>query len=125
MLLTFGASTSVQDRIQQNTALHWAIQTKNSTVLSILVKRNANLHIPNAAGETGLSLLKKMSSMKSFDWIGRKVVDNIILKAEEKKKGWLQESVKDKVSYVLDENCGKFLFSFIAWYSCLMKSFLY
>lgn len=48
LLLTFGASTTVQDKYQQNTALHWAILTKNHTAVTTLVMHGASLDISNA-----------------------------------------------------------------------------
>jgi ankyrin repeat protein len=48
LLLTFGASMTIQDKYQQNTALHWAILSKNHTAVSTLVMQGANLDIANA-----------------------------------------------------------------------------
>lgn len=48
LLLTFGASTTVQDKYQQNTALHWAILSKNHTAVTTLVMHGASLDISNA-----------------------------------------------------------------------------
>jgi ankyrin repeat protein len=97
LLLTFGANTSLQEKLHQNTALHWAIQTKNSTALSLLTRRNACLDIPNNDGETPLSLLKKINSSKTTDWVGKKTMEQILDKAEPKNAGWFQELKNDKV----------------------------
>lgn len=48
LLLTFGASTTVQDKYQQNTALHWAILSKNHTAVTTLVMHGASLDISNS-----------------------------------------------------------------------------
>ena len=48
LLLTFGASTSMADRLHGNTALHWAVIAKNHMAVSVLVNHGANVDIANA-----------------------------------------------------------------------------
>lgn len=79
LILTFGANTSMQDRIQKNTALHWAVQSKNSNVFNLLVNANASLDIPNEAGETVYAILKKM---RHFDWISKTSIERVLSKAD-------------------------------------------
>ena len=47
LLLTFGASTAMQDTVKGNTALHYAIETHNILAVSSLVISGANLDIAN------------------------------------------------------------------------------
>ncbi|XP_046671938.1 palmitoyltransferase Hip14 [Homalodisca vitripennis] len=75
LLLTFGASTTIQDKYQQNTALHWAILSKNHTAVSTLVLHGASLDIANAQGETPFSLL---NSPKASSWVGKKVLEKVV-----------------------------------------------
>ncbi|KAG8238511.1 hypothetical protein J437_LFUL017810 [Ladona fulva] len=48
LLLTFGACTAAQDKLQGNTALHWAVIARNHTAVSTLVMRGASMDIPNS-----------------------------------------------------------------------------
>jgi palmitoyltransferase len=52
LLLTFGACTAIQDKLQGNTALHWAILAQNHTAISTLVLQGASLDIANAQVST-------------------------------------------------------------------------
>ena len=95
LLLTFGASTSLQDRTNKNTALHWAIMSKNSIAIQMLINRNASLDIPNDANETPYHLLQKM---KESDWIGKKTVESILEKYHtDSRPGWCKILRQDKV----------------------------
>lgn len=62
LLLTFGASTTVQDKYQQNTALHWAILSKNHTAVTTLVMHGASLDISN-------SQVKKVPTFKLSNFV--------------------------------------------------------
>lgn len=48
LLLTFGASTSAQDKVHGNSALHCAVHAKNHTAVATLIEHGASLDIPNA-----------------------------------------------------------------------------
>ncbi|XP_018326776.1 palmitoyltransferase Hip14 isoform X2 [Agrilus planipennis] len=75
LLLTLGASTSLVDNTQGNTALHWAILARNSTAIStLIVQGNASLDIPNHRGDTPLTLLHDHIGEV---WVGSKVADRI------------------------------------------------
>ncbi|CAG7704209.1 unnamed protein product [Allacma fusca] len=94
LLLTFGANTSLQDRTNKNTALHWAIMSKNSIAIQMLLNRNASLDIPNDANETPYHLLKKM---KEADWIGKKTIDSLLEKHNvDSRPGWCKIFRQDK-----------------------------
>jgi palmitoyltransferase ZDHHC13/17 len=47
LLLTFGASTSTQEKTFGNTALHCAVMAKNQIAVTTLIEHNASLEIPN------------------------------------------------------------------------------
>lgn len=47
LLLTFGASTNIADRLHGNTALHWAIQAKNHVAFGVLINHGASVDIAN------------------------------------------------------------------------------
>uniref|UniRef100_A0A1Y1KH18 Palmitoyltransferase n=3 Tax=Photinus pyralis TaxID=7054 RepID=A0A1Y1KH18_PHOPY len=75
LLLTLGASTKLTDSTQGNTALHWAILSRNTTAIStLIIQSNASLDIPNHRGDTPLALLQNCSGSV---WIGAKVGDRI------------------------------------------------
>jgi len=64
LLITLGSSLTITDNVQGNTALHWAVQAKNSTCTSILVNKggvSGQLNITNLAGETVQDLLVRVS----------------------------------------------------------------
>jgi len=64
LLVTLGSSLTITDNVHGNTALHWAIQAKNSTCTSILINKGAtsgHLNITNLAGETPHDLLNRVS----------------------------------------------------------------
>ena len=64
LLVTLGSNLTITDNVHGNTALHWAIQAKNSTCTSILINKGAtsgHLNITNLAGETPHDLLNRVS----------------------------------------------------------------
>ncbi|XP_042222045.1 palmitoyltransferase ZDHHC17-like [Homarus americanus] len=73
LLLTFGASTSMADRLHGNTALHWAVIAKNHMAVSVLVNHGANVDIANAQGESAYSLIMK----RKTQWLDKKVLEKI------------------------------------------------
>jgi ankyrin repeat protein len=62
LLLTFGACTTTQDKLQGNTALHWAIIAQNHTTISTLVLQGASLDIANAQVSTCFFNISQSSS---------------------------------------------------------------
>uniref|UniRef100_A0A0A9YIY7 Palmitoyltransferase n=3 Tax=Lygus hesperus TaxID=30085 RepID=A0A0A9YIY7_LYGHE len=74
LLLTFGASTTMQDFIYGHTPLHWAIEVRNPLAVSSLIMHGAPLDIPNNQGVTAYSLL---SSPKATSWVGKKVLEKV------------------------------------------------
>ena len=47
LLLTFGASSSIVDRLYGNTAMHWAVQAKNCIAIGVLLNHGASPFIEN------------------------------------------------------------------------------
>jgi ankyrin repeat protein len=48
MLLTFGASINKTDKVQGNSARHWACQTGNHVCIKLLLEAGADLNLLNA-----------------------------------------------------------------------------
>nr|CAD7444734.1 unnamed protein product [Timema bartmani] len=93
LLLTFDACTTTQDKIHGNTALHWAILSRNHTAVSTLVTHGANLDIANTQGETPFSLLK---SHKNSTWLGKKVLEKIYEMSGSKRRNPCYRITRDK-----------------------------
>uniref|UniRef100_A0A2P2I5D9 Palmitoyltransferase n=1 Tax=Hirondellea gigas TaxID=1518452 RepID=A0A2P2I5D9_9CRUS len=74
LLLTFGASVSTGDRLHGNTALHWAVQAKNSVAASVLINNGgACIDTPNAQGFSVYSLVMK----RKTQWLDKKLLDKL------------------------------------------------
>ncbi|CAG0890076.1 unnamed protein product [Cyprideis torosa] len=56
ILLTFGASPSAKDKVQGNTALHWALQHRNIVAVVLLLDHSAPMDVSNLKGETPYSI---------------------------------------------------------------------
>lgn len=89
LLISLGASMSMQDDVHRNTPLHWALISRNPTAISILVTRGSPLNIKNSIGCTALNLVHES---KTEFWIGLdtlNIIDqkmkpkNILLKLNE------------------------------------------
>lgn len=89
LLISLGASMSVQDDVHRNTPLHWALISCNSTSISLLVNRGSPLTIKNSLGSTALNIINES---RSEVWIGLntlQIVDdkikpnNVLLKFNE------------------------------------------
>lgn len=75
VLLTLGASPTHLDHTHGNTALHWAILSRNPVVISTLIsKGKACLDIPNLRGDTPLKMLQQFIGA---GWLGDKLNDKI------------------------------------------------
>ncbi|XP_054164715.1 palmitoyltransferase ZDHHC17-like [Oppia nitens] len=62
MFITLGASLSLCDKRNRNTALHWAVFSRNSTTVSLLLKAGANVYAKNGAGDTPLDMAKTLNA---------------------------------------------------------------
>ncbi|KAL2310040.1 hypothetical protein Nmel_006278 [Mimus melanotis] len=55
-LLKFNPSLNAVDNVQKNTALHWAIASRNTSAVDLLLEAGASLDIKNVKGETPLDI---------------------------------------------------------------------
>lgn len=76
MLITLGASLNLFDQKHRNTPLHWAVYSRNSNAVSLLLNAGANAVARNAAGDTPAQMARKLQ----ITWLA----------------GRLEESVHDK-----------------------------
>lgn len=74
LLITLGASMSIQDDVHRNTPLHWALISRNPTAISILVSRGSPLTIRNSIGCTALNLI---NDSRSEVWIGLNTLQTV------------------------------------------------
>ncbi|KAF2352935.1 Ankyrin repeat-containing domain [Trinorchestia longiramus] len=93
LLLTFGASVNTRDRLHGNTALHWAVQAKNSVAASVLVNHGANIDSPNAQVTSRVLYCTLLSLLPQWNLEGFSVF-SLIMK---RKSHWVDKKVMDKV----------------------------
>ncbi|NXJ09361.1 ZDH13 Palmitoyltransferase, partial [Odontophorus gujanensis] len=55
-LLKFNPSLNAVDTVQKNTALHWAVASRNVSAVELLLEAGANMDVKNAKGEKPLDL---------------------------------------------------------------------
>jgi len=60
LLINLGASINLQDLKHRNTALHWAVYSRNSNAVSLLIKAGADLSIRNAVEDTPGDMARKL-----------------------------------------------------------------
>lgn len=60
LLISLGASLNLQDYQQRNTALHWAVWSRNSNAVSCLITAGADLTIRNAANDTPIEMANRL-----------------------------------------------------------------
>lgn len=65
LLASLGASVTSQDN-NGNTALHWAIESRNVSAISLLLEKNTSLDVTNGKVNRRLSVEKKMAFRKSL-----------------------------------------------------------
>ncbi|KAF0312029.1 Palmitoyltransferase ZDHHC17 [Amphibalanus amphitrite] len=68
LLVTFGASTCLQDQLYGNTALHWAVTARNVTAVQTLLRAGADTNVTNKQGETPYDLAKR----HKVSWMGNR-----------------------------------------------------
>ncbi|XP_046452216.1 palmitoyltransferase ZDHHC17-like [Daphnia pulex] len=73
LLASLGASVISQDN-HGNTALHWAIESRNVSAISLLLERNASLDVQN---EKGTSCFKLLVQDKP-PWLGPRLLHRIL-----------------------------------------------
>ncbi|CAG9811097.1 unnamed protein product [Chironomus riparius] len=75
LLLTLGANPNLQDLAHGNTALHWAILSRNHRAIhTLVIKGKANIDVKNKKGDSPLQLLQQHIGSR---WITREVTDLI------------------------------------------------
>ncbi|KAG9510250.1 Palmitoyltransferase ZDHHC17, partial [Fragariocoptes setiger] len=62
LLLTLGACVSIADFKHRNTALHYAVSAKNLTAITLLLKANTNVDVPNANNESPIDIARKFQA---------------------------------------------------------------
>ncbi|XP_037071175.1 palmitoyltransferase Hip14-like [Pollicipes pollicipes] len=68
LLLTFGASTCLQDQTYGNTALHWAVTARNVSAVQTLLRAGADTSVRNKQGATAHDIAQR----HQVQWMGRK-----------------------------------------------------
>ncbi|XP_006817985.1 palmitoyltransferase ZDHHC17-like [Saccoglossus kowalevskii] len=72
LLIKMGASVNLQDKVHQNTALHWAIMSGNANVMPLLLQNGTDTYIENSKGEDVL----KMAASKKNLYVFKKIQDH-------------------------------------------------
>ncbi|XP_037071162.1 palmitoyltransferase ZDHHC17-like [Pollicipes pollicipes] len=67
LLLTFGASTCLQDQTYGNTALHWAVTARNVSAVQTLLRAGADTSVRNKQGATAHDIAQR----HQVQWMGR------------------------------------------------------
>ena len=68
MLIKYGGNVNLQNTVDGNTALHYAIKNKNKDALFILLgKGNCDLNIKNNNGESAIDLAEKLNNESNKD----------------------------------------------------------
>ncbi|CAG2170646.1 unnamed protein product [Oppiella nova] len=72
LFITLGASLSLCDKQNRNTALHWAVFSRNASTVSLLLKSGANVLAKNGAGDTPLEMANRLNASV---WIRTRLQD--------------------------------------------------
>lgn len=97
-MITLGASLNLADQKHLNTALHWAVYSRNGTAVTNLINAGANVFVKNAQSDTPLDMAKKFS----IHYIASRLEEYSKEKDTSKKPLYIR-IYKDKVSTSL--NC--------------------
>jgi ankyrin repeat protein len=60
LLITLGASLNICDDKHKNSALHWAVYSRNSNAITLLLQSGASLYATNSSGDTPLEMARKL-----------------------------------------------------------------
>lgn len=93
LLLTLGASHSLVDHKHGNTALHWAVYSRNTTAVNLLLKAGASVTVKNALGDTPLTMAQRFH----LHWIAKRIHE-IVQEKELHNKHLCIRLYRDKVS---------------------------
>lgn len=91
LLINLGASLNLCDNKENNTALHFAIYSRNTNAVSNLLNAGANVFIQNVHGDTPQEMARRLN----VTWLAKRIEES----AEEKKlpsKPWYIRLYKDK-----------------------------
>ncbi|KAK2704545.1 hypothetical protein QYM36_016821 [Artemia franciscana] len=91
LLLSCGASPSIQDKLYGNTAIHWAIIAGNKTAIHLMINYNPNMDIPNYQGVTPFAQLV----LERPKWLNHKVFGRLVDKYVPKKDRGYVGRIKD------------------------------
>lgn len=110
LLISLGASVIIQDN-NGNTALHWAVDARNVSAISLLLDKNASLDVENAKVliaknfSLNFNLIHKRFNISSFQgascfrllvqdkppWLGRRLLQKILDRASQSDKARVNE----------------------------------
>ncbi|XP_074599566.1 palmitoyltransferase ZDHHC17-like [Brevipalpus obovatus] len=62
LILSLGASTNLTDTTNNNTALHWAVYSRNLNAISNLLDAGASVFVQNVNGDTPLEMARKLQA---------------------------------------------------------------
>jgi palmitoyltransferase len=92
LLITLGASLNLSDHKHKNTALHWAVYSRNSNAVSLLLKAGADTTITNGVGDTPLDMAKKLQ----ISWLMPRLCEVVQEKEDSKSSSMWSRLKNDK-----------------------------
>lgn len=92
LLITLGASLNLTDSKHKNSALHWAVYSRNSNAVSLLLKAGADTNIRNGAGDTPYEMAQKLQ----ISWLLPRLAQDVQDKQIKKSKNILFRLKNDK-----------------------------
>ena len=98
LLLTLGASASMQDSVNGNTPAHWACISGNNAVVGLFVNKTpaGNFSLTNAKRETPLEILKRLNNEQQKDkkpphgLMSKRIIDKMERATDAKTRGPLR-----------------------------------
>ncbi|RWS29021.1 zinc finger protein-like protein [Leptotrombidium deliense] len=91
LLITLGASLNLTDNKHGNTALHWAVYSRNNNAVSLLLNAGANAFICNRQGDTPTEMSRRLK----LTWITSRI-EEVTKEKELSKKHICVRIFKDK-----------------------------
>jgi len=111
-LTKVNAEVNHQDHLG-NTALHYAVQSKNKYIISLLMHKHADINIKNNEGKSALDLANSSNSTQIIKLLKKPVKPSQILRKEKSKSKFSLFTKKSKAMdsspKPLDENTRKYL----------------
>ncbi|RWS17662.1 zinc finger protein-like protein [Dinothrombium tinctorium] len=109
LLITLGASLNLTDHKHGNTALHWAVYSRNNNAVSLLLNAGANVFICNRQGDTPLDMAKRLK----IHWIGSRIEETIKDKELSKKHFCVRMFRDKKIRYWCTIGAPFFIYYFV------------